>query len=535
MKSSFQTNKILGKDWLRYHPYSNPTFIDNYYITLCNKVLKIIQETEISDFIDTAKEEKELACVLVSYFEDIISETHLFSAFTRRHKKMYGKELPFYEIPDEYYSDEINLQDIFFLIWYNISVNNEEIFIDPFFENCQEFNDAVLEIYNLFDSEFEKAPQNENLQNFLQLPANSDVKTIREKLSFIACDSFLYNTIFTVFFEEVLDEYRENDTIVFDKQRELESYDRKIKFIFNECMPLLAMRANEYYAEMLGEEHPEYQFIKNISKRIFGSFLLRKIESDGFLVEHLTSKKQLRISNEFTSLQIDKLVENETVLSIGLVEWKNNIWQNQGGCLVSTLEKMKEIGVSEHIFDDENKKKEFTYKFEKTFLEITKGKHIVYFRGKQALAEFYLKLMRKQAKIAKPKITDKELDELYKDTITNIKKDLPFENDETIGIFFNPNSGIEFYRGIVSCMPDKYNPYYADEIFDLCDLVTIETFSPEFVNYIIDNKLINLSVKDYKNPDLYNIMMKNLDFLLRFYRRSLYFSKPEVTINTDNT
>jgi len=292
------------------------------------------------------------------------------------------------------------------------------------------------------------------------------------------------------------------------------------------------MRANEYYAEILGEEHSEYQFIKNISKRIFGCFLLRKIERDGYLIEHLTSKKQLRLSNEYTSLEKVKLVENETVLSLGLAQWKNDVWQNQGGCMVNTIEEMKGEDASKHLFDDENLKKEFTHNLEKAFIEITKGKCIVYFRGKQEYLEFHLKVMRKHTKMKNPKITDKELDEIFVNFIENSLKSMPIENNEPLGVFFNPNSGIEIYREeIISCMPDKNNPYYTNQIYDLCDLLTIETFSKEFVNYIIDNKLINLRFSDYENPDTFNIIMDNLDFLLRFYRRSLYFSKPEVTIN----
>ena len=531
MKISNQTNRIIGKDWLNYHPYRNMTFTDNYYITLCNKVLNIIQRSEIADFMDDEKEKKELACVLVAYFEDVISETRLFSTFTRQHKKMYGKELPFYKIPDDYYDNEINLPDIYFLIWYHISVHDEEMLIDPFFENSQTFIDAVLDIYNLFDSEFEKAPQNEKLKNFLQLSVGSDVKTVREKLSFIAHKSFLWKAVFDIFFKKVLNKYKKNDIVVLDEISNVDIYDQQIHFIFDQYMPLLTMRINEYFAEILGEEHSEYQFIKNISKRIVGCFLIRKIEKNGFLIEHLTSKKQLWLSNEFTSFQSVKLVENETVLSICLVHWKDNVWQNQGGCIINTIHEMKGRDVSEHLFDDENKKWEILHVYEKAFLEITHGKRIVYMRGNREYAEFQVKLTRKHATVIDPKITNNELDKMYCGLIEKIEKDTPFERDEAIGIFFNSNSGIEVYReGIISCIFDKNNPYYFHEEFDLCDLLIIETFSKEFINYIIENKLINLCIADYENPDLFNIVMENLDFLLRFYRRSKYFSKPAVTI-----
>ena len=531
MKLSNHTNRIFGKDWLRYHPYNHITYIDNYYITLCNKVLYIIQQFKISQYIGDPEEEKSLACVLVAYFEDVISETRLFSSFTRQHKKMYEKELPFYETSDDYDEDEINIRDIYFLIWYHITIYNEDILYDPYFENSQAFNTAVTKIYSLFNNEFEKAPQNEEFQNFLQLSANSSVMTVREILSFIACKSFLLNAVFDVFYKEVIEDYKKNGVVVLDEQAEIKIYDQEIHFIFNKYMPLLSMRVNEYFAEILGEEHSEYQFIKNISKRIFGCFVLRKIEENGFLIEHLTSKKQLWLSNEFTSLQNTKLVENETVLSIGLVNWKDDVWQNQGGCFVNTIHELNGKDFSEHFFDDEEKKKNFLEKFEKAYLKLTNGERIIFIRGKRAFIEFYLSLVRQHTKIIDPKIKDEELDEKYKNFFQDSEKDLDFKKNEILSIFFNPKSGIEILReGVTLCMSDKNNPYYAQEEFELCDLLTNKSFSKEFVNYVIENEIINLNMKGDKNPDTYKIFMENFDFLLRFFRGSSYFSKPEVTI-----
>ena len=530
MKYSNNTNRIFGKDWLQYHPFSENTFIDNYYIELCNKVLKIIQQSKVADFFGKEKDKKALACILVSYFEDIISETRLFSSFTCMHKKMYGKELPFYEISDDYYSDEINFRDIYFLIWYQISVHHEDVFIDPYFGNNQAFNDIVSRIYDLFNSDFEKAPQNEKLQNFLKLSANSDVKTIREKLSFIAHKSFLCKTVFDKYILTIIDKYKKNGTVVLDKHAEVDIYDHQIHFIFDKCMPLLAMRTTEYYAEILGEEHSEYQFIKNIPKRIVGCFVIRKIESDGYLIEHLSSKKQIWLSNEFTSFENVKLVENYTVLTICLVRWRNDIWQNQGGCMINTIDEMKGEDVSKHIFDDENIKRDVIDKMGKAFLEITNGKQIYYLRGNREYAEFHLKLIRKHAKILKPDITDIKLDEMYKDFIENNIKKTPFKNNEALGLFFNMNSGMEVYReGIIACIADKANPFYAHEEFDLFDLIIEKSISKEFVNFIIENNLINFCDDD-DTSDKFNIMMENIDFLLRFYRQSGYFSKPEISL-----
>ena len=526
----FQTNKIVGKDWLKYHPNTSPT--DNYYIVLCNKVLKIIQKPGIAIFLNEADDEKELACMLVSYFEDVISETRLFSSFTRQHKQMYGKELPFYEFTDEYYDDEINLYDIYFLIWYYLSVGVENYVIDPLFEGDKAFFKSVLEIYNLFESEFEKAPQNENLQQFLQLSAGSNVETVRGKLTFIACHSYLWHAFFDDFFHDVINKYKKNETVVLDEKSEMDIYDQRVLFIFNICMPLLSMRANEYYAAILGEEHSEYQFIKNISKRIMGCFLLLKIESDGYLIEHLTSKKQIWLSNEYTAFEDIKLIENETVLYISLVEWTKDVWQNQGGCIMLKIDEMKGKDLSKHLFEDEGRNLEILQEYEKAFLDITNGKRIVYLRGVHEYADFYIKMSRIHAENTKKTVTDNELDEKYNTIIETHKKNKPFEKDEPVGIFFNPYRGMETFRErLVSGMSDQSNPHYANKVIDVCNLLTVKAFSKEFINYAIDNKLINLGVDEFESPKMFDVVMKNLDFLLRFYRLSDYFPKPVIGVS----
>ena len=84
--------RIYNGDWKTLHPYSGSVPTDLYYITLANKVLAAIRAVETSleesDYrkIDET-EQKELACILTAYFEDIISQTGIFQAFTRIHGK----------------------------------------------------------------------------------------------------------------------------------------------------------------------------------------------------------------------------------------------------------------------------------------------------------------------------------------------------------------------------------------------------------------------------------------------------------------
>ena len=122
--------RIYNGDWKTLHPYSGSAPTDLYYITLANKVLAAIRAVETSleesDYrkIDET-EQKELACILTAYFEDIISQTGIFQAFTRIHGKRFGKPLPFYTLDEDYTPGEINIEEVQFLVWhYHMQLNN---------------------------------------------------------------------------------------------------------------------------------------------------------------------------------------------------------------------------------------------------------------------------------------------------------------------------------------------------------------------------------------------------------------------------
>lgn len=73
-----------------------------------------------------------MALTLAHYLEDVISDFGLWAAFTSKHRELYGKYLPFYTIDEEnYYCDEINPEDVRFLIWMVLQKSKETTFCNP--------------------------------------------------------------------------------------------------------------------------------------------------------------------------------------------------------------------------------------------------------------------------------------------------------------------------------------------------------------------------------------------------------------------
>ena len=191
MKPSQQ--KIFREDWLNFHSYTNSASSDLYYIKLCNKVYNIIDasvaNSENQTLIINDEDIKKLSCILTCYFEDIISGTGIWNIFININKEKTGKILPFYDCSD-YYEDEINKNDLKFLCWH---------FFTRLYENfyCYSPEDKTMgmiadEVYNLFDGEFEDAPENEKSKKDLSFsPEYFDIMEFIPMLSWLGIRSFI--------------------------------------------------------------------------------------------------------------------------------------------------------------------------------------------------------------------------------------------------------------------------------------------------------------------------------------------------------
>lgn len=179
--------------WLLFHPYSTPAPSDFYYLRLCNKTHRFLEENA---FLESAgllsrEEMKNLACFIISYFEDVISGPGLWQAFTVQVRELYGTYLPFFSPdPDEYFPDEINIEDIYFLIWYFISMTQyDETIISPV---ALEWSDLSDKIFDILEREYELAPENLRLkQLFTVRPGEGDFFVLKEKMKWIMLDSWL--------------------------------------------------------------------------------------------------------------------------------------------------------------------------------------------------------------------------------------------------------------------------------------------------------------------------------------------------------
>lgn len=121
---------------------------------------------------------KKLTCQLVSYMEDFANEIGIWKAFVDTNKSLYGYYLPFYDLSN-YSVEDINVEDIQFLIWHFITKYTEEEYItDP--------NDTTIlavanQIYRYFDKVVEQCPTTNFYDKFFTLTDSVTFLNLKQK------------------------------------------------------------------------------------------------------------------------------------------------------------------------------------------------------------------------------------------------------------------------------------------------------------------------------------------------------------------
>ena len=528
--------RIYIKNWLLFKPYDRQTKTDSYYLKLSNDVKQAITTNKQSFVLQMYLDEEDfnhLACFLTSYFEDIISKTNIWNSFISVHKRLYKKQLPFY-ILDEYYEEEVNPQDISFLIWYFLNTIQEEKFIAP-------FNDFIIEtaekVMDIFDEVWDYAPENEYLKSFYQInEKEEDFYVARNMIDTILFKSYLFCTDTLLNLKEkefeIIEESKDDENIMMflNENRDStlhESYTR-----------LLSLTGKEWASEILGSKHPLSSDFLNISQRIRGYFLYKGQDQTDIFLEHIASSKKIKLTKKSFDYS-DNLKDIDTIIFMGIVKWKDEWWfsgiQFQAPFnpdLVLDEKNSLQSRMAVNFLDHQRKEvDEMLEKQFKAFRDFNNGLQIA-FMASDEIDEFYrayteffnnsLNLSDKEIKEAKER---SRKDGFF--GIENEPKNYS-EVSETGLAFFNPKSGSEIALAVNSAFPLPNNPYF-EEVFSedhIMRLLTDKSISAELAMFCIDNCKTELP---FFNNGVGKRYLDDIDFLLRFWKKGNYHAKPAIT------
>ena len=529
--------RIYINDWLQFKPYKKPVRTDMYYLKICNDVKYILWSDRSIFALTNRFDEQEinrLACFLTSYFEDIISGTNIWKNFIEEHMRLYKKQLPFYDLQD-WVEGEINWQDICFLIWYFFNTVQDEVFFSPF---SPFFKVPALAVMSVFDDAWEQAPVNNDLVSFYRISdTESDFYVARQFVETVLLRTYL------LCIDSVPELQEKNDKTI-TKSRN----DERLILFLNENTEmlihhyrtrLLALTGKEWTARIIGEGHPLQDDFLKMSPKIQGFFFYKGQDQTDLLIEHIASGKRFRLTKKsFDPANIPKTID--IIIYIGIVKWKGEWWFSGAYFQVpfdeklvaeekNSMQSQAQVNFLDH---QSNNMDEVLKKHEKVFLDFNHGSPIAFLAAGEiegfvkAYVEFFNKSLNHFVKEIKES-EDKILEE-------GLNKPVHHSSDYSKGfetglVFFNPKRGSEIVFDLNSAFPLSDNPYFRPELSEehIQQLLMDDSISPELVMFCIDHCRKDLP---FFNSDPGQQYLRDIDFLLRFWKRANYHSVPSITL-----
>ena len=498
IKNTHQTHfrvmkKIYPKKWLELHPYKQTNSVDQYYVGIANEIHKRLYSSTIADAFEEEENIRYTSLCLAAWFEDVISQTGIWQAFTAECRKRYGAYLPFYPIKGDYFPDEINLEDIRFLLWHHIQYLCRGISaINP--ENPG-IEQTAQEIYGLLAEEYETAPENERMQEFLYHSAmgEEDFFHYREIL-----DWFHYQCYFNI--ENVAQCRDEAERLLDDEKITPEMaepliYATRTSLTFKGRRNLLSLTSPEWLA-LIGKAHPEHQLWGKVKVRKNSCYLLEKEDDEFLYVKDLCSEDEGEFKITKKSLNLSAIRSREvgkSTLICELIYFGNAWWQC--GMLLENKYNQK---MAEYV-DDLTKQKEKTN--EKAafhdFIKASGGKSFVFCQSQEEISDFLLNKMD-----------------------YNLKEglDIPRINTENGAMLMaNPHTGLHIQFKLCECIKSPDNPNYNKEEAEKNAIMFI--VNPDIIPY----QLSCILQDEGMLPDAYLNSLQRKEYGQEFIRKNAHF------------
>ncbi|NLT52213.1 MAG: DUF3843 family protein [Ignavibacteria bacterium] len=529
-------DRIYIQTWLELKPYPKQAPTDSFYLKISNEVKQSIVTNQLYSLLKTYLDKEEidlLSCFLTSYFEDIISGTNVWNTFVKHHKELYKKPLPFYNT-EEYYEDEINYQDVCFLVWYFINTIQQEKFVVPFNNFIYEIAEKI---YNIFDTAWDNAPENTILQMFYFIDEKETDYYIARNL----IDTILFKTY--LFYPDTGKDLLNTELEIVERNMHNENLtsflnDNRDNSLHKAHTSLLCLTGKEWASEILGENHPLHNDFKNISQKIQGYFLYKGQNDNEVFIEHIASGRKFNLTKKSFDYSYT-LKEIDTILFMGIVQWRKEWWFSG---VYSQLEFDVDLVLDEKNSIESRMSVNFLDHQEQNVADIIKKQfdsfkdfnngHQIAFVESEKINEFFKNTTEHyNASLNLPK---KERDEAQQRAKVDgffggEKKQQNFAVVSASGlVFFNPNKGVEIALDVNSAFPLPNNPFYNKEESEehTMRLLMAADFSKELVMFCIDNCKAELPFFNKKEGELYLV---DIDFLLRFWKKGSYFSNPLIT------
>lgn len=485
--------KIFPVEWLKIHPYKQANAIDTYYTNIANEIYNSLLFLGITESLLNDEEAQEISCCLAAYFEDVVSQTNIWRSFITENRKLYGRPLPFYKTDENYFDDEINYDDIRFLMWHYLQQKKDKSFINPDNEGITLITDDV---YTLFDDEYETAPENDRMQALFNTENKfTSYTSFQEILQW-----FHYNSYLNVFNGE--DVSREMTKMInrgelLDKLSVIR-YAITEEYMYQKKNALLASTSLDWLCRIVGEKSPLYSLFSTVKRRKQDNYLYRREDELAIYVSDIRTNEEYRIVKRSMGKQ-EKFTPDKSVISTPIVYYGGEWWMT--GVMVTI--KLSDLKEDAYIDKEEEANKNALAAYN-AFMKGSQGERLVYLSSEKELKHFFTEKME------------------Y--TIAN-GLSFPAMSNNSIILTATKSAGLLLMNKGVQSIKDPRNLHYNQAIAqnEAVNFFLVDGFCPLDIIYYLEEKnmLPDAQVKSLKGEERGKaIIHENYDFLIRYFQRN---------------
>ena len=318
-------------DWQSTHPNSIKCGSDSFYAKIASELFadfNMIQtDGNIPDGTYFAAAQS-----IAAYLEDIVSGTQVWQAVRNIYKRTYGAQLPFYEVdPEDYFDDDINIQDLKLLCWQALSRcgNEEERAFSPISQLVSKMSEIAFDI---LVENFDSAPSATRVADLIRKSLRSDeYYQIRALALWLNTQNPLTATPFS--HEDILDSADDTfDTL--NEKFEDGSFDYEAAVYFEECnrawlkyMSLLGCHTRTILSELasIHKMPAAAEKISTVKKYPSDNYIIEDTKGSHIIVRNMAGEIMNVVRNSFGK-GVDWDTSKSAVMS--LVKFGDEYYQN---------------------------------------------------------------------------------------------------------------------------------------------------------------------------------------------------------------
>ena len=433
--------KIFPMDMLPFHPYDKTDEVDQYYAGVATQIYQILKASDISVVLADEEKIRHTAMALTGYFEDIISETGIWQTFSMTCKRRYGTYVPFYETDEDYYADEINPQDVCFLLWRLVQnfYRKEAKVVNPLNEALHYIASAI---YATFDSLYEDAPVNQRMKDFLAERIDpNDPLSIEKRIIWFYNNYLQTDNLFDI---PRLVERVSHEGALRESDKEMVIKDSLYNLYYNGRNNLLCLPNHEWLA-LLMQNHPDHALFENLKALENSFYEVTEDESGCFYLKDLHKEPGERTGLKLASKNIagealplrSQLTPGKSIVSCRLT-FVGGCYYINGDYVALPLNDDFLKSAAEYREEQKNAEENRLAAFH-DFMYATGNKFFIFLKDAHELADFF----------------EKRLNYAPGDKM-NFGKDLK----GGIMLAATPQGGLTFHSGSTEGVKSEDNPFY---------------------------------------------------------------------------